>query len=133
MQLLEDEAPKARVEMTPIMDVIFLLLVFFIYVFMRMTVQHGLKVDLPRAEGSAVQTETLQVVITASDELLLDGRTKLSMNEAVDAVVTRTQTLDLPVILRADRNAHIGPALELMSQLRARGIERVTYQVEKAH
>ncbi len=131
MRLLDEETPRARVEMTPIMDVIFLLLVFFIYAFMRMTVQHGLKVDLPRADGEAVQRETLQLVITSSDEILLDGRTSLSMQEAVDAVVMRTKTLDLPVVLRADRNAHVGPALELMSQLRAQGVERVTYQVEK--
>ncbi len=133
MRLLDEDTPKARVEMTPIMDVVFLLLVFFIYTFMRMTVQHGLKVDLPRANGEAAPTETLQLVITPTDEILLDGRTKLSPDEAVDAVVTRAQTLNLPVLIRADRNAHLGPSLELMSQLRERGIDRITYQVEKAN
>lgn len=131
MKLLDDEMPRARVEMTPIMDVVFLLLVFFIYAFMTMTVQRGLKVDLPRADGSPVQRDAIQIVLSAADEVLLDGRTPMAPAAAVDAAVLRYETLGLPVVIRADRKAHVGPALELMADLRAKGVERITYQVEK--
>lgn len=133
MKLVEEETPRARVEMTPIMDVIFLLLVFFIYAFMTMTVQRGLKVDLPRADGTPTERETIQLVLTASDEILLDGRTPMAPDAAVDAAVLRCQTLGVPVVIRADRKAHAGPALELMAALRRKGIDRVTYQVEKGN
>lgn len=131
MKLIDDETPRARVEMTPIMDVIFLLLVFFIYAFMTMTVQRGLRVELPRADGTPTQHETIQVVLSASDEILLDGRTPMAPDAAVDATVLRYKTLGVPVVIRADRKAHVGPALELMAALRANGIEQITYQVEK--
>lgn len=131
MKLQDDETPRARVEMTPIMDVVFLLLVFFIYAFMTMTVQRGLKVDLPRADGSPVQRDAIQIVLSAADEVLLDGRTPMAPAAAVDAAVLRHETLGLPVVIRADRKAHVGPALELMADLRAKGVEQITYQVEK--
>lgn len=131
MKLLPDEPPKARVEMTPIMDVIFLLLVFFIYAFITMTVQRGLKVELPRADGTATLGETIQIVLSPHDELLLDGRTPMTLEAAVDAIALRHQTLNAPITIRADRNAHVGPALELMAALRARGLRQITYQVDK--
>lgn len=131
MKLSTEETPHARVEMTPIMDVVFLLLVFFIYAFMTMTVQRGIKVDLPRAEGVVEKNQNIRIVLTANDELLLDGRTAMAQADVVDAVVLRHETMGLPVIISADRLAHAGPALEIMAALRAKGIEKVTYQVDK--
>ena len=131
MKLSTEETPHARVEMTPIMDVVFLLLVFFIYAFMTMTVQRGIKVDLPRAEGVVEKNQNIRIVLTANDELLLDGRTAMAQADVVDAVVLRHETLGLPVIISADRLAHAGPALEIMAALRAKGIDKVTYQVDK--
>ena len=131
MKLSTEETPHARVEMTPIMDVVFLLLVFFIYAFMTMTVQRGIKVDLPRAEGVVEKPQNIRIVLTANDELLLDGRTAMAQADVVDAVVLRHETMGLPVIISADRLAHAGPALEIMAALRAKGIDKVTYQVDK--
>ena len=131
MRLLNEEEPRTRVEMTPIMDVIFLLLVFFVYSFMTMTVQRGLKVELPRAEGTVQRGETIQLVLSPSDEILLDGRTPLTLETAVEAVALRFQTLGVPVVIRADRQSHAGVALELLAALRAKGVSKVTYQVEK--
>lgn len=132
MKLSTDDTPKARVEMTPIMDVVFLLLVFFIYAFMTMTVQRGIKVDLPKAEGVVSKQESVRLVLTAEDEFLLDGHLPMTMEALVDSTVLRCETLDLPVVISADRQAHVGLALELMAALRAKGITKITYQVEKA-
>ena len=122
----EDEA-GARVEMTPMMDVVFLLLVFFIYAFLSMSVQ----VSLPKADGAVTPGSQVLLVLTADDTVLLDGRTPMAPDEAVSAAAMRAKTLDLPVCIRADRNAHAGAALELMAGLRADGVSRVAYQVEK--
>jgi biopolymer transport protein ExbD len=132
MKLSAEDTPKARVEMTPIMDVVFLLLVFFIYAFMTMTVQRGVKVDLPKADGVVNKQEHVRLVLTAEDELLLDGHLPMTMEAIVDSTVLRCETLDVPVVISADRQAHVGVALELMAALRAKGISKITYQVEKA-
>ena len=131
MKLQDDEEPHARLEMTPIMDVVFLLIVFFVYAFMSMTVQRGLRVDLPRGDGSVTRGDAIQLVLTPADELLLDGKTSMTRDAAVDSVALRHRMTGLPVVIRADRQAHAGPALELMAALRAKGVSKVTYQVEK--
>ncbi len=130
MKLSDAEEAPTRVEMTPMMDVTFLLLVFFIYAFLSMSVVRGVEVNLPRAEGAVTTDEHVLLVLTQEDIILLDGRTALSADEAVTAVALRAKTLGLPVRIRADRRAHAGPALELMAELRARGVEKVVYQVE---
>lgn len=132
MKLTNEDTPKARVEMTPIMDVVFLLLVFFIYAFMTMTVQRGMKVELPKADGVVSKQQNIRIVLTAENQLLLDGRTAMTLDAAVDSVALRYESLNLPVIISADRHAHVGVALELMAALRAKGIQQVTYQVEKS-
>lgn len=131
MKLQDDEEPHARLEMTPIMDVVFLLIVFFVYAFMSMTVQRGVRVELPRAEGSVSRGDSIQLVLNDADEVFLDGRTALPRRAAVDSAALCAKETGLPVVIRADRRAHAGPALELMADLRARGVSKVTYQVEK--
>ncbi len=131
MRLAEEETPRARLEMTPIMDVVFLLIVFFVYAFLTMAVQRGLRVELPRADGAIARGQSVQLVLTPADEILLDGRTPMDSRAAVEAAALRAKSLGLPVVIRADRQAHAGPALELMAALRAAGVSKVTYQVEK--
>lgn len=131
MKLQEEEEQHARLEMTPIMDVVFLLIVFFVYAFMSMTVQRGVRVELPRADGSVSRGDSIQLVLNDADEVFLDGRTAMTRRAAVDSAALRAKETGLPVVIRADRQAHAGPALELMADLRAKGVTKVTYQVEK--
>ena len=61
-------------EMTSLMDVMFLVLVFFIYCIFDMSVHRGVKVDLPRAAGAEERGERIVVTIRADDSLQLNGR-----------------------------------------------------------
>lgn len=131
MKLQEEEEQHARLEMTPIMDVVFLLIVFFVYAFMSMTVQRGVRVELPRADGSVSRGDSIQLVLNDADEVFLDGRIAMTRRAAVDSAALRAKETGLPVVIRTDRQAHAGPALELMADLRAKGVSKVTYQVEK--
>ena len=49
------------------MDVMFLVLVFFIYCIFNMTVHRGMKVDLPSAEGAAEPGERIVITIAPHD------------------------------------------------------------------
>ncbi|MDO4527871.1 MAG: biopolymer transporter ExbD [bacterium] len=132
MKLQSKTPQKARVEMTPMIDVIFLLLVFFVYSILNMTVQRGIAVELPKAtNGQQTERETLRIVLTADDVLLLDGEVEMATETLVHAVKLRYEMLGLPVVIAADRQAHAGPALELMAKLRAAGIQKVVYQIDQ--
>ena len=53
---------QIRLEMTSLMDVMFLVLVFFIYCIFDMAVHKGLKVDLPNAAGVGEKGERIVIV-----------------------------------------------------------------------
>ena len=45
-------AKKPRIELIPLLDMIFIVLVCFVYTFLSMTIQRGLNLDLPKAEAA---------------------------------------------------------------------------------
>ena len=121
---------EARVELVSLMDVMFLVLVFFVYSIFDMAVHHGLKVDLPTAIGTLEKGERVVVTIDAQDALQLNGR-PLSQDDLVEEV-RRLVTLrkETPVLISGDRKASLGMGIELLSRLKAAGVEKASFQVD---
>ena len=62
-----------RVEMVPLMDVVFLLLVFFVYAMMTMAVHRGTGVTLPSSTTAKMELQTrLALTVRADGTLFLD-------------------------------------------------------------
>ena len=122
------EDQRARVEMIPLMDVVFLLLVFFIYAMFNMTVHRGLKVDLPRAAGAREIGQTLIVTIRADNQLMLGDR-EGTLDDIVLGAVQGWRAAHTPVLISADRKAALGTGIELLAKLRRAGVDAVSFQV----
>ena len=120
---------ESRVELVSLMDVMFLVLVFFVYSIFDMAVHHGLKVDLPTAAGVLEKGERIIVTIDAQDALQLNGR-PLPQDDLV-AEVKRLVSVrkELPVLISGDRKASLGAGIELLSRLKAAGVEKASFQV----
>lgn len=119
---------RARIEMIALIDVVFLLLVFFIYAMLSMTVFRGLELNLPRAEGS-IQRNAIVVILDRENRLSAEGSI-LEADQIVVWAITEHRRTDLPVLIRGDREADLGIALELLAALRKAGLEAVSFQVE---
>ena len=120
---------QTRLEMTSLMDVMFLVLVFFIYCIFDMAVHKGLKVDLPNAAGADEKGERIVVTIRPDDTMQLNG-----MNLSKDEIVARVKELNavkmkLPVLISGDRKSSLGVGIELLSELKAVGVEKASFQV----
>lgn len=122
------EGRSARIEMVPLMDVVFLLLVFFIYAMFTMTVQRGVRVDLPQAAGRPAPDGVLTITLARDGAYQLDGRS-LSRDDLLLEVVDRHRTANQPVLISADRQVPLGTGVELLAHLRQAGVEAVTFQV----
>ena len=121
---------QARLEMTSLMDVMFLVLVFFIYCIFDMAVHKGLKVDLPTAAGAQEKGERVVVTIRADDSMQLNG-----MDLPREEVVSRVKALvaagvKTPVLISGDRKASLGVGIGLLGELKAAGVEKASFQVE---
>ncbi|MDX9868215.1 MAG: biopolymer transporter ExbD [Kiritimatiellia bacterium] len=122
------EDRKARLEMISLMDVMFLILVFFVYSIFSMAVHRGLKVDLPAARGVAEQGERAIVTLAADGTLSLNRR-PLALDDLVRGVTLLWRETGTPVLISADRTAPLGIGIELLGRLKEGGVERVTFQV----
>ena len=115
--------------MTSLMDVMFLVLVFFIYCIFDMSVHRGLKVELPEARGELEKGERIVVTILPDDSMQLNG-----MPLPRDEIVARVAALGranvkAPVIVSGDRKASLGAGIELLSALKGAGVERASFLV----
>ena len=123
------KAPKVRLEMTSLMDVMFLVLVFFIYCIFDMTVHKGVKVDLPTAQGALEKGETIVITIRSDNTLQFNGQ-----DMSRDEIVSRVRELyavkmKLPVLVAGDRRSELGLGIELLSELKQVGVEKISFQV----
>ena len=112
-----------RLELTSLMDVMFLVLVFFIYCICEMSMHRGLKVELPSAAGG--KEHDVRVV----DRLQLNG-IEIGREELIARVRSLSETgMDFPVLISGDRKASLGMGIELLEKLKAAGMEKISFQV----
>lgn len=122
------EERKARIEMLPLMDVMFLILVFFIYSVFSMSVHRGLKVDLPSAKGTHQKGDPTLITLAADSTLYLNKQ-PMPLDDLVRATVALWRENAAPVLISADRAAPLGTGIELLGKLKSGGVERVAFQV----
>ena len=117
---------KPSVDLTPMLDVVFLLLIFFM-VSTRFDSPREVPIALPQVGGAtATQTSSNQrVQIQANGELFLDGK-EVERSELEGRLKDAKR-----VILSADKAVSHGVFMDLLTSLRALPIESVTVEVEE--
>ena len=117
----------ARIEMLPLVDVLFLLLAVFLYAMVAMVRAHVVPLDLPALVTG--ETRDLSVVLAVSVEA--DGALHMG-GEPVNLItleerlrVRRASETELSVVIHADREARHGVVTEVLDRVRAAGLERV--------
>ena len=125
------ETKKARVEMLPLIDVVFLLLVFFIYAIASMVVHRGIRVDLPNTGTAAmVSDDYISITIDSDNQLYLNGA-PAQLETLAGRVLALRQISALPVFIEGDQKAYFGLAIELLDHLKQVGVEEISFSCEK--
>jgi len=122
----------ARIELLPLIDVIFLLLIFCMFVMLKMSVQSSIKVDLPQLEETAqAPQKMLTITINAHNQIFINEKSS-SLQEALEQVIALQKNNKLPILIRGDQQADLGIALSILDKLRVAGFEHVTFAIEKS-
>lgn len=117
--------------MLPLIDVVFLLLVFFIYAMVSMVVHHGLKVDLPVAGTATLdQNNYISITIDAENKLYLNSNL-VQIDELSERVLLLRDGTEKPVFIEGDRHADLGLAIELLDDLKKVGIKEISFSCKK--
>jgi biopolymer transport protein ExbD len=118
-----------RIEMLPLIDIVFLLLVVFIYAMLSMAVHRGLPVTLPTSKSAPVQKpRTVAVTIQADGSLFVDKRSVLLTDLVQVLKNTPPEQRRGGVVLFADRDLTYQSLFQVLDQIRAAGVERISMQ-----
>jgi biopolymer transport protein ExbD len=131
MKLPRTDQKRARIEIIPMIDVIFFLLVFFMISTLSMTVNRGLPVNLPTAGTSQKELrENLSITLTQDGELFLNREsiTRRDLGERVKAALMAEP--DITVIMNADGEVHHSVVVALMDELRLAGVSSLAIAVK---
>ena len=118
-------ASFSEINVTPMVDVMLVLLVIFMVTAPMMTT--GVSLDLPRGDGQAMEDSDRAVDIS------VDAKSKIYLGDEIvkpDSLVKRVQAMqksnpNLKVVISGDRAASYGQVIELMSLLHLAGISKV--------
>jgi len=114
--------------MIPLIDIVFLLLVFFIYAMLSMVVHRGLKVELPAAATAQVdKRDYVDVTITRENAITVDGEPCALEDLALRVAERRGTDSSMPVFISGDREADLGLAIRVLDTLRAAGIREAFF------
>jgi len=121
---------RARIEIIPMIDIIFFLLVFFMVATLSMAVYRGLPVGLPAAAtGGEVPGEHLAVSVRRDGAIALD-REPMDLPGLLQRVpVVLRARPDLTIVVTADAEARHGRVIEVMDGLRRAGVQRLAIAV----
>lgn len=125
----DDKGPITSINVTPLVDVVLVLLVIFMATAPMMS-KRALNVNVPKsAQGERKATATLQVYFTAEREVVLESETVTA--EALEAALAERLRLDpgLHVSVAADKAIPYGEVVGLLDAVRRAGVKKVALDV----
>ena len=125
---------RPRIEVIPLIDIIFFLLATFVMISLSMVKNQGLNVNLPSAQTAVSQDRKAAVTITVTQT----NKVYLNLEKiSLDALSERLKELkdqnpDLKVFINGDSHAYFQGAITVLDKVRAAGIARVAIQTKGA-
>jgi biopolymer transport protein ExbD len=130
MRVPRQKSEKARIEIIPMIDVIFFLLVFFMISTLSMTINRGLPVNLPKAASSQKDLrESFNITVTQDGTLFLNKEqtSLVELGQQVKAGLEKDP--ELVVIVSGDDQASHGAIVSVMDEVRLAGVSRLAIAV----
>lgn len=131
MKLNLQNHKRARIEMLPLIDIVFLLLVFFIYAMLSMAVHRGLPVLLPKSISARIDKKlVLSVTVKQNGTVYVDKERVLI--EELSAILKRKAKGEKEpgVLLFADQGLTYQGLFRVLDQIRIAGLDRISLQAE---
>jgi len=115
----------ADINVTPLVDVMLVLLIIFMITAPMMT--QGLNVDLPETTAKALRQEEKPIIVT------IDKNAAISINSVPQVRALMVQELkksysvnkDQPIFLNADKNVPYGEVAKVMADIQSVGFDKI--------
>ena len=122
---------KAQIEMLPLIDIVFLLIVFFIYAMLSMAVHRGLPVNLPTSRTAEIDKRLVLSVTLKADGSMYIDKQEVGSDNLTQRLRDLIKDAENPgVLLFADRQINYQTLFQVLDQIRQAGISRISLQAE---
>ncbi|MBA3832608.1 MAG: biopolymer transporter ExbD [Chthoniobacterales bacterium] len=123
---------KARIEIIPLIDIMFFLLASFMMVSLSQVHMKGIKVNLPSGLTGDTQTKREYVSLSVDkDGQIYFDQDKVEPNEVYDKLVAVHKTSpSAKIFIRGDRDTYHGDIIRLIEQVRAAGIYKIAFEIK---
>lgn len=124
-----DEGDEARIEVIPLIDIMFFLLAAFMLVSLSMTHLQRVPINVPEASTGIPETRTppFQIAVDANGVITWEG-----VIVTPTEITTRLQGVAAPaetrVMISADEEARHKQVLGVLNAVRAAGVEKVGFE-----
>ena len=132
MKIRKEIKRKPRIEMLPLIDIVFLLLVFFIYAMLSMVVHRGMPVDLPTSTTAKADKQLVVSVTVKADGTIFVDKEPVPLNRLAERLkgISRSGQ-ETGIQLFADRALSYQHLFRVLDQIREAGLSRISLQAER--
>jgi biopolymer transport protein ExbD len=122
---------KARIEIIPMIDVIFFLLVFFMISTLSMTTNRSLPVNLPTAASTQQGLqENIALTLTREGGIFLDKQPTVLPDLRRQVMAALATNPQLTVVINADGELHHSAVVDVIDELRLAGVSALAIAVK---
>lgn len=131
MRLKQWEPKKARIEIVPMIDTIFFLLVFFMIASLAMTTMKGMPVNLPKSTTARDRSVVKTVVtVTATGRYYVDKQV-VGFDDIRPMLSAKLkENPRMVVVINCDKAQNWGRGIEVMDEAKKAGAEILTIATE---
>ena len=120
---MELEHGLKQIDIAPLINVIFLLLIFFMLT-SSFLMQPGIKVNLPKTVTSeAVKYDNIDILVSSGNATYFNG--KLLTPQELKMLLMQAAKRNQAILIKADRRASLGRVVEVWDMARELGITQI--------
>lgn len=122
---------KSRIEMLPLIDIVFLLLVVFIYTMLSMAVHHGLRLSLPTSSVAEIEKHLVLSITVKRDGTVYIDKEPVALDALIQTLESKSLGHPNPgVLLFADNALSYQNLFQVLDRIKMAGLSRISLQAE---
>lgn len=125
MQFKEKKSKRSSINVTSLIDVMFILLIFFM-VSSSFVEQPGMKLELPTIKSKEVaRVDNLVLFVSKDDVIYLDDKQVSMENLAAEITAAIPNIKEKTLVLKADRETQHGVIVQIMDIAKRNGLKKI--------